>query len=1181
MHLLRHILPYDLAKRGDGIFYRIIDTIKAIVTGQEINDLILRRELNLKLSDLTKINESFDRDYYNNKYSDIAESNIDPLLHYISCGWLEGKNPTNWFSTKYYLDFNKDVRTSGVNPFVHYILDGKKEGRIPNKDIYIEQQTSEKRALEKEEELLKSVEIIKNSGLFCPDYYLEKYSDVYSKGVEPVRHYCENGWKEKRQPSPDFDVRIYSNKYPILEALSVNPLLHHIRVNEKKKARDIFCSVVMPTYNRSKLLPGLFEKWKAVKKQSVFEFELIICDDGSDDDSINIIEKIKDLPIVLLKLDHNGPGAARNAGVNAAKGEVILFIGDDVYPSKNLINQHCICHIHNSKELAVLGLVEWPNDVLENHLMHHITNIGCEQFGYGVFIPYHFYDFKHFYTCNISLRTEKLKEQSYLFSNRFKNASFEDIELGYRLQKQGLKIIYNPDAKGYHYHEYAIGQFIKRQTIAGEMSTIFRELCGPGVESLVEIDEIKKRYIESINYFNNDSQLNLTWILSHIIRILSSFDSIHTNNLPISIQSKLSFIYSIVFKYYAEVGVLKSVFETLKPQTEKFFCKKINSMSIVNSIIELHSFLRNNANETRRLEDINIVALESALKFLNHKNKRQSKICIVININELTAYREKYKTLEESLVFLTDSTFDDRLFDIDYWYYYPSDIKKSISVMKLQQVLLSATKHNMRISQLIVVETLKSTDDPSILSNCKHVFYHNHRNKPINEKKASNLPLLSKIIRLLPIENISRKPLTGLSHSPETSRLGYSVVEGSVQLEALNISNYLTPRDRFEIHVPEDKPFVFVLPTYLAAGGVERLTATMIKQLSEDFRFVVINTEGLNSRTGSLHHSFEPICDGIYDLFEIVPDEFFLECINDLKCIYKPSLVWICNGSVWLSKNYMNMRKLFPDIPIIDQEVYDVSKGWINNFHDKDLQTFDRFIAINSKIRERFINDFGIDEEKVDLIYHAIDSARFNMRTSPIERKELVDKYNLNSEIPIYATIGRLANQKRPELFLQMVEIIQDQSIDAEFIMIGDGPLADDIDYIINKKSLKIKRLGFVDNVAALLEFISGVIFTSEYEGLPIASLEAMCYDIPIFSTDVGDLGIVLKKYNAGQTLPVNSNGAELAKAFRLFHEKIKQGYYNQEDFSTKIRRDFSDVKIASLYKRSWQKGMSKYSAPD
>lgn len=71
----------------------------------------------------------FDSAYYLRHNPDVAESKIDPLLHFMRSGWMEGRNPNGSFSVDYYLEANPDVRDAKVNPFWHYVVAGKSEGR--------------------------------------------------------------------------------------------------------------------------------------------------------------------------------------------------------------------------------------------------------------------------------------------------------------------------------------------------------------------------------------------------------------------------------------------------------------------------------------------------------------------------------------------------------------------------------------------------------------------------------------------------------------------------------------------------------------------------------------------------------------------------------------------------------------------------------------------------------------------------------------------------------------------------------------------------------------------------------------------------------------------------------------------------------------------------------------------
>jgi glycosyltransferase involved in cell wall biosynthesis len=79
---------------------------------------------------LIKRSGLFDAHYYLHTYIDVRRADVNPLLHYVTFGWREGRNPSQFFDTNFYLTMNPDVINAGINPLVHYIRFGKKEGRL-------------------------------------------------------------------------------------------------------------------------------------------------------------------------------------------------------------------------------------------------------------------------------------------------------------------------------------------------------------------------------------------------------------------------------------------------------------------------------------------------------------------------------------------------------------------------------------------------------------------------------------------------------------------------------------------------------------------------------------------------------------------------------------------------------------------------------------------------------------------------------------------------------------------------------------------------------------------------------------------------------------------------------------------------------------------------------------------
>lgn len=91
-------------------------------------------------------------------------------------------------------------------------------------------------------------------------------------------------------------------------------------------------SVIVPLYNKQKCINQTID---SVLSQSFSDFELLIIDDGSTDDSLLVVERIKDARIRIIRQKNGGVSCARNKGISEAKCEWLFFLDADdlIYPN--------------------------------------------------------------------------------------------------------------------------------------------------------------------------------------------------------------------------------------------------------------------------------------------------------------------------------------------------------------------------------------------------------------------------------------------------------------------------------------------------------------------------------------------------------------------------------------------------------------------------------------------------------------------------------------------------------------------------------------------------------------------------------------------------------------------------------------------------------------------------------
>lgn len=252
-----------------------------------------------------------------------------------------------------------------------------------------------------------------------------------------------------------------------------------------------FLSVVICTRNRTDQLHRCLESL-AAQKISRREFEVVVVDDGSDPPAA--IEAFKDrLKIRLLRRPHRGLAAARNWGIRAARGHVVLFLNDDVTLPPDGLSSHLKFHRdHPEVWVGMLGRVEWAPQLEINPIMEYVTGAGGQQFDFRGLVPGKEVDFWHFYGTCLSLKRDFILNHGEFFDPAF-TYLWDDIEFGYRLAQRGLKVYYRPEAVVYHHHPADTDYYVSRQRTCGRMAVVFAhkhpELAPrllPGIEGRVD-----------------------------------------------------------------------------------------------------------------------------------------------------------------------------------------------------------------------------------------------------------------------------------------------------------------------------------------------------------------------------------------------------------------------------------------------------------------------------------------------------------------------------------------------------------------------------------------------------------------------------------------------------------------------------------------------------------------------
>jgi len=254
-------------------------------------------------------------------------------------------------------------------------------------------------------------------------------------------------------------------------------------------------SVIIPTYNREKVLAKALHGYLAQSSPQLIH-ELIVVDDGSTDTTESMVSNVSKqsvFPIRYLRQSNKGPAAARNFGIREARSDLVLFTDSDVIPERDLVEQHIIRHQKDPRvETAVQGYLAWAPSVNPTPFMRWYGE--NQLFSFRELQNKRGADFRCFYTCNLSLKTEFLRTCGQ-FDEQFKTAAYEDTELGYRLSKQGLHLVYSSAAIGYHDQFFSFEDACRKALANAPATRLFlRTEAGREASRLIQTKESRPGY---------------------------------------------------------------------------------------------------------------------------------------------------------------------------------------------------------------------------------------------------------------------------------------------------------------------------------------------------------------------------------------------------------------------------------------------------------------------------------------------------------------------------------------------------------------------------------------------------------------------------------------------------------------------------------------------------------------
>ena len=275
-------------------------------------------------------------------------------------------------------------------------------------------------------------------------------------------------------------------------------------------------SVVIPAYNAQDTIAQAVSHSLAQVKGAM-EVEVIVVDDGSNDDTVKVAESAG---AMVIRQQNAGPAAARNRGWKTATGQFICFTDSDCIPAADWM-ENLLDGFTDSQVGAVAGSYEIanPRSSLARWVQQEIRERHKRM---GSFV-------RAFGSYNVAIPRYVLQATGG-FDPVYRRASGEDNDLSYRIIKEGWRIAFRPQAKVSHYHPDKLWTYLKEQYRHGfwraKLYLDHPDMVG-GDDYTRLRDRLEPILVLGIVGFSILSVLGITGFIWPLLVFLAAYTSIH------------------------------------------------------------------------------------------------------------------------------------------------------------------------------------------------------------------------------------------------------------------------------------------------------------------------------------------------------------------------------------------------------------------------------------------------------------------------------------------------------------------------------------------------------------------------------------------------------------------------------------------------------------------------------
>jgi len=192
-------------------------------------------------------------------------------------------------------------------------------------------------------------------------------------------------------------------------------------------------------------------------------------------------------------------------------------------------------------------------------------------------------------------------------------------------------------------------------------------------------------------------------------------------------------------------------------------------------------------------------------------------------------------------------------------------------------------------------------------------------------------------------------------------------------------------------------------------------------------------------------------------------------------------------------------------------------------------------VGVSESVREFLVQSRSVPRNKTRVVWNGVNLNNF--KTAESEKIQTFrEKFGITSQQKVVGTVTRLREEKGNRYFIEAAPRVLQEFPDARFVIVGDGPLREELEALAKKLNLagKLHFAGFVSEVAVALAAMDIYVMASLTEGFPFALAEAMAAGKTVAVTNVGGMKEMVQHEENGLLVPPANNSAMAGTLVRL-----------------------------------------------